>query len=61
VLKKNFPLPVLPQWFQGKHEKRKSRFEPSKIEKPNDSHRVSGLGRHDVNASTRAAILNETR
>jgi hypothetical protein len=65
--KKYFPLPVLPQGFKPVHVARKSRFESAPTEKhslgkeeQSRTSRKKGLQRHNLTASDRADILNET-
>nr|SVE77435.1 EOG090X013U [Daphnia lumholtzi] len=52
---KRYPLPVIPKDFVPIHRSQHSRFDV----KPMTQAELSGLGRHDLNANQRAAILNE--
>nr|SVE79951.1 EOG090X013U [Daphnia magna] len=52
---KRYPPPVIPKDFVPIHRSLHSRFDV----KPMTQAELSGLGRHDLNANQRAAILNE--
>nr|SVE85957.1 EOG090X013U [Daphnia similis] len=52
---KRYPPPVIPKDFVPIHRSQHSRFDV----KPMTQAELSGLGRHDLNANQRAAILNE--
>nr|SVE75587.1 EOG090X013U [Daphnia hispanica] len=52
---KRYPLPVIPNDFVPIHRSLHSRFDV----KPMTQAELRGLGRHDLNANQRAAILNE--
>ena len=52
---KAYPLPDLPRDFNPIHRNKKSRFDVQ----PLSEKELKGLGRHDLNAFQRAAILNE--
>lgn len=56
VVKKIYPLPVIPVGFRGRHKPRKSRFEPIA---PEQAAKVPGLGRHEISAQERSAIIND--
>jgi hypothetical protein len=65
--KKYFPPPVLPGGFKPVHVARKSRFESAPTEKlsfskeeQSQTSRKKGLQRHNLTATDRAQILNET-
>lgn len=52
---KRYPPPVIPKDFVPIHRSETSRFDV----KPLTEAEIKGLGRHDLNANQRAAILNE--
>nr|CAG4643013.1 EOG090X013U [Ilyocryptus agilis] len=52
---KSYPLPVIPRDFVPIHRSQKSRFDV----KPMTETEFRGLGRHDLNAHHRAAIMEE--
>ncbi|KAF7995402.1 hypothetical protein HCN44_006509 [Aphidius gifuensis] len=61
VQKKLFKPPELPRDYKPIHVVRQSRFSPQKVpENIDDNHKRKGLGRHDLNAETRSAILGES-
>lgn len=52
---KNYPPPIIPKDFVPIHRSETSRFDV----KPLTEADIKGLGRHELNANQRAAILNE--
>lgn len=49
---------MIPVGFRGRHRPRKSRFEPVEGSEPAVGVKA-GLGRHDISAQERSAIIND--